>query len=214
MSIYSGYINEEKFRKNLISNIKKSNYEDLKDNICSKLDYSLSPYDVLRLAITYKKDNIELNKKIEYILTDCNFHSECSKLMSGKVNVLIKDTKKEIEDYLIKDLSKIYEKEYFKDKKSRGFIPANSSLLNEYSIEEQEFLVSKGILQKRDCEGLAYEFTDSYIQRLEDKEIEKLWEDLEDVPFIENEDKELVLDGEFLDFEKGTNVEDEEEDEL
>ena len=94
-------------------------------------------------------------------------------LSSGKVDELIRNSKKEIENFLIKDLSKIYEKEYFNDKKNRGFIPANSSLLNEYSIEEQEFLVSKGILQKRDCEGLAYELTNSYIQKLEDKEIEE-----------------------------------------
>lgn len=40
-----------------------------------------------------------------------------------------------------------------------------------------------------------------------DIKMEKFWESLEDVPFIENENKELVLDGEFLFFEKGTPVE-------
>lgn len=44
-------------------------------------------------------------------------------------------------------------------------------------------------------------------QKLKDQKYEKLWEELEDVPFIENKDKELVLDGKFLDFEKGTPVE-------
>lgn len=37
-----------------------------------------------------------------------------------------------------------------------------------------------------------------------DRTCERLWKHLEDVPFVENKDKELVLDGEFLDFEKGT----------
>lgn len=37
-----------------------------------------------------------------------------------------------------------------------------------------------------------------------DSILEKLWVALEDVPFIENENRELILDGEYLDFPKGT----------
>ena len=172
MSIYSGYKGEEKYRKNLISNIKKTDYENLK-NICSKLEYGFSSYDIVRLAEAYKKGDSDLNKKIEYILTDCNFHSECSTLMSGEADKLIESTKEEIEKYLIKELSNIFEKEYFEDKSSNGFIPANSTLLDDYTIEEQEFLVEKGILQKRDCKGLAYELTDSYIQKIDNENKEE-----------------------------------------
>lgn len=166
MSIYSGFKNEESFRKNLISNIKKTNYEDLKDKICSRLNYGFSSYDILRIAKAYKQGDKDLNNKIEYVLEDCNFHSECSMLSLSKADELIENTKKEIEDYILKNLTKIYTDEYLANKETRGFIPINSVLVDEWSIEEHEFLVDKGILQKRDCEGYAYELTDSYISKL------------------------------------------------
>lgn len=168
--IYSGFKNEDSFRKNLISNIKKTNYENLKDKICSRLEYGFSSYDILRIAEAYKQNDTNLNKKIEYILTDCNFHSECSLLINGRADDLIESCKKEIENYLLNDLTKIYVDEYLANKETRGFIPINSVLVDEWSIEEHEFLVDKGILQKRDCEGYAYEFTDSYIEKIETKE--------------------------------------------
>lgn len=40
-----------------------------------------------------------------------------------------------------------------------------------------------------------------------DKKIEELWEQLEDVPFIEDEEHELILDDDFLGFKKGTTRE-------
>lgn len=48
----------------------------------------------------------------------------------------------------------------------------------------------------------------SKIQNKLDKYIEILWGALEDVPFVENENKEQVLDGEYLDFKKGSTLED------
>lgn len=169
MSIYSGYIGEESFRKNLILNLNKTNYENLKEKICTRLNYGFSPYDIIRLAEEYKKNDKELNSKIEYILTDCNFHSECSMLKIGKADELIKSNKEEIENAIVLNLTKIYEDEYLKDKESRGFIPINSVLVKDWSIEEHEFLREKGILQKRNCVGSAYELSDSYIIKLEKK---------------------------------------------
>lgn len=87
-------------------------------------------------------------------------------LSLSKADELIENTKKEIEDYILKNLTKIYTDEYLANKETRGFIPINSVLVDEWSIEEHEFLVDKGILQKRDCEGYAYELTDSYISKL------------------------------------------------
>lgn len=169
MSIYSGYKGEESFRKNLILNINKTNYENLKEKICTRLNYGFSPYDIIRLAEAYKKNDKELNCKIEYILTDCNFHSECSMLKTGKTDELIKFNKEEIENDIVLNLTKIFEDEYLKDKESKGFIPTNSVLVKDWSIEEHEFLREKGILQKRNCVGLAYELSDSYRAKLEKK---------------------------------------------
>lgn len=172
MSIYSGFKNEDSYRKNLISNIKKTNYENLKDITSEKLDYGLSTYDLIRLGEAYKNGDKELNKKIEYILEDCNYHSECGLLSSGKADELIENKKKEIEDFILRDLTKIYTDEYLANKETRGFIPVNSVLVDEWSIEEHEFLVENGILQKRDCESYAYELTDKEIEKIETKEKE------------------------------------------
>lgn len=172
LDIYSGFKNEDSFRKNLISNIKKTNYENLKNKICSRLEYGFSSYDILRIAEAYKQNDTNLNKKIEYILEDCNYHSECGLLSSGKADELIENKKKEIEDFILRDLTKIYTDEYLANKETRGFIPVNSVLVDEWSIEEHEFLVENGILQKRDCESYAYELTDKEIEKIETKEKE------------------------------------------
>ena len=39
-----------------------------------------------------------------------------------------------------------------------------------------------------------------------DKEIEKLWEELEDIPVYEDENYELCLDADWLGWNKGTSV--------
>lgn len=64
----------------------------------------------------------------------------------------------------------IFEKEYFEDKTSNGFIPVNSSLISEWSLFDFDILVHKNILQVRECQGLAYELTDEYISKLENEE--------------------------------------------
>jgi len=44
-------------------------------------------------------------------------------------------------------------------------------------------------------------------KRNRDKELELLWNDLKDIPCIENDDSKLVIDVDFEYFDKGTNVE-------
>lgn len=172
MNIYSGFKNEETFRKNLISNIKKINYEDLKDKVCSRLEYAFSYYDIIRLAESYKKGDKDLNRKIEYILEDCNFHYESGLLVEGQEDKLIEENKREIENILETELVNIFKKEYEEDTIYNGMLPANSDKLKEWSINEINYLIDKGILQKRNCEGLAYEFTDKYISKMEQEERE------------------------------------------
>lgn len=165
--IYSGYKNEESFRKNLISNINKTSYEDLKSKVCSKLNYAFSYYDIIRLAESYKKGDKDLNRKIEYILEDCNFHYESGLLDEGQADKLIEENKKEIENMIETELIAIFKKEYEEDIIYNGMLPANSDKLKEWSTNEIYYLIDKGILQKRNCEGLAYEFTDEYINKIE-----------------------------------------------
>lgn len=43
---------------------------------------------------------------------------------------------------------------------------------------------------------------------MNDKNVEKLWNELEDITFIEGEDKELYLGSKWLHFEEGTHRED------
>ena len=52
-----------------------------------------------------------------------------------------------------------FKEEYLQNRSRDSFFPANSTILKDYSISEIDYLVKKGILQKRNCEGLAYELT-------------------------------------------------------
>lgn len=156
--IYTGYLGEDEYRKNLVYHISNTNYNNLK-NICFEINYALSNYDLLRIAEGYNNGNNKLKEKIEYILTDCNFHSECALLENGKADEIIRYCKKEIEEYLEEHLLNIFKEEYKKDKID-SFIPANSELLKEYSVQELRFLVDKGCIQVRNCNALAFELTD------------------------------------------------------
>ena len=74
-----------------------------------------------------------------------------------------------------KEITEIFRKEYLKDPENKGMLPMNSEKLNNRSPIELFYLVDEGILQKRDCEGLAFEFTDEYINNnfeLEKEELE------------------------------------------
>lgn len=178
-SIYDGYKNEEKYRTELIKHIKNTKYEDLKD-ISKNLKYGLSSYDLIRIANAYKAGNEKLKAKIEYILTDINYHSKCNELISNNAEKIIKEAKQQIENDLEFFLTYVFESQYRKFPNENGMIPANSNLLDEYNNAEIEFLIKKNILQKRDCEGLAYEFTDSYIEKIKSKLIESEEEEYEE----------------------------------
>lgn len=156
--IYSGYVGESEYRKNLVSHISHTNYDNLK-NICFGINYALSNYDLIRLAEGYKNGSDKLKEKIEYVLTDCNFHSECALLEKGEAVEIIRHCKREIEEYLEEHLLNIFKDEYKKDKVD-SFIPANSELLKECSLQELHFLIDKGFIQVRNCNALAFELTD------------------------------------------------------
>ncbi len=172
--IYSEYKNEEPFRKDIIKNIEKTKYKDLRDKICCRLNFIFSPYDVIRLAESYKKGDKDLNKKIEYVLEYCNFHYEASMLDKEQADLLIEENKREIEKMIETELVDIFKKEYEEDIIYNGMLPANSYKLKDWSTNEITYLIDKGILQKRDCVGLAYEFTDEYISKMDVEKQEDL----------------------------------------
>ena len=57
-------------------------------DLSSMLDYSFSDEDISELAKLHKAN--KFRKKIEDLLTDCNFHSECSLMMAHQYESLIK----------------------------------------------------------------------------------------------------------------------------
>jgi len=168
--MYDGYIEESDYRKNLVNILKRTKYENLK-NICRKLEYAISPYELIRFAESYKKGNKKLNDKIEYILTDCNFHSECSLLVIGKADELIEISKKEIEEFVMNEVKNVFIKDYLND--SNSFISANSYLLDNFSMQELFFCVDKKIIQKRDCAELAFELTQKEKNKIIDNSVKE-----------------------------------------
>jgi len=66
-------------------------------------------------------------------------------------------------------LINIFLQEYLECPEDSGMVPENSSLLQNYCLLDINLLVDKGILQKRDCSGLAFEFTDQYIEKIKKK---------------------------------------------
>jgi len=98
-NFFKGYII---FPDNLTNQLKQyhyivNNWKDLLtdkstfklENVPSAIDFALSQDDLAELALLHKT-NKNLREKIEYILTDCNFHSECSDFSSGLYKVYLK----------------------------------------------------------------------------------------------------------------------------
>lgn len=56
--------------------------------LSGKLNWSLGPRDLKELALLHQKN--KYRKKIEELLTDCNFHYECSKFTSHKYEEFLK----------------------------------------------------------------------------------------------------------------------------
>lgn len=157
-SIYSGYPTEDNVHKELVSLIKKTKYEDMKE-VSVSLKYVISSYDIIRLANEYKKGNKEFNDKVEYLLNDTNFRSECSMLVYNKIDELIDNAKKEIEkDLETYVLDKFINK--YKKNGNSGYLSKASKELNDVSLYDCLYLIDKGYIEKY---GNGYELTDDYI---------------------------------------------------
>lgn len=98
-NFFKGYII---FPDNLTNQLKQYHYivnnwkEVLTDkstfelkNISGAINFSFSLDDLAELALLHKTEE-NLREKIEYILTDCNFHSECSDFSSGLYKAYLK----------------------------------------------------------------------------------------------------------------------------
>lgn len=161
--IYSGYPTEEIYRKNLVSNINKTNYDNMK-SVCSKLEYILSPYDLIRLAKRYKDGNKDFNEKVEYLLTDLNFHSECSMLVNNEADELIKQSKERIQGILKNYVLGKFVESYKLEPENCGYISSDSKALEDVSEYDCKYLQYEGYLSPT-LNG--YELTDYYIQLLD-----------------------------------------------
>ena len=160
--MYSGYPTEDNYRKELIKNIKSTKYENMK-NVSSNLDYSLSPYDLIRLANEYKKNNKSFNSKVEYLLTDLNFHTECSMLINNDIDELIENNKLEIRKNNETYILDIFKVQYDKNAAKHGYIPINSKLLSDVSEYDLKYLQYEGYLSQT-LNG--YELSDNYILKM------------------------------------------------
>ena len=160
--IYSGYPTEEEYRVNLVNNIKNTKLENMK-SVCSKLEYALSPYDLIRLANEYKKGNKNFNDKVEYLLTDLNFHSECSMLSLNESDELIRESKNDIRKILEHYVLDKFITEYKFNKDSRGYLKVDSKELEDVSEYDCKYLQYEGYIEY--CNN-GYCLTDNYINEL------------------------------------------------
>lgn len=74
---------------------------------------------------------------------------------------------KEIKEKQKKELIDIFKEAYKIDAIYNGMIPVNATILQNYSLTLIYDLIKDEVLQKRNCSGLAFEFTDDYKKQLE-----------------------------------------------
>lgn len=160
--IYSGYPTEDNYRKDLVSHIKNTKLGNMK-NVSVKLEYALSPYDLIRLSNEYKKGNKEFNDKVEYLLTDLNFHSECSDLIRNKADDIISNSKLEIRKVLEHYVLDKFITEYKVNPEHQGYLPSSSKELEDVSEYDCRYLQYEGYLRPT-LSG--YELTDDYVKSL------------------------------------------------
>lgn len=163
--IYSGYPTEETYRKNLVNIINRTKYDNMK-SVCSKLGYALSPYDLIRITNKYKEGNKEFNEKAEYLLTDLNFHSECSLLAFGKEDEVIEQSKVRIQGILKNYVLNKFVDLYKTIPETKGYISTTSLELNDVSEFDLKYLQYEGYL-KPNLDG--YELTDEYAKEIDSK---------------------------------------------
>lgn len=164
--IYMGYPTEDNYRKNLIKHINKTKFSNMKD-VSTKLGYALSPYDLIRLANEYKKQDKTMNEKIEYLLTDINFHSECAMLMKNKEYDLIEQSKLEIRKLLENYVLNKFITEYKVHPEKNGYISGDSKELEDVSYYDCKYLQNEGYLR---ATMNGYELTDDYKKTLKDNQ--------------------------------------------
>ena len=157
-AMYDGYIGETFFRKDLIDLINNTSFNNLRE-ISSQLNYGLSNYDLIRIAKEYKKYNKEFNAKVNYLLTDMNFHSELETLINNP-DELISSCKQEIEKVIERDIPKLFKDNYI-DNGDNGWFSNIALDKHLISKPELDFLESKGILEPY---SNGYQLTDKYLQ--------------------------------------------------
>ncbi|MDO5555110.1 MAG: hypothetical protein Q4G09_00205 [Clostridia bacterium] len=145
----------------------------------------------------------------KYLMGDYDsINSKIYEIVSEKLNNMtsmnIKEAQSE-KDYdstlkKEKELIKIFTESFIKDNLIyEGMIPANADIIKKYTADELNLLINKGIIQTRNCNGLAYEFTQPY----KDELLEIYWKQLEDIPFDIDEQGEEKLGDTFLYFTPG-----------
>lgn len=201
--IFYTFPGEENYRKNLISIIKNTpnNKIQLK-KICEKLEYGLNTYDTVKIAEAYKNADKNMKDKIEYILENINFQYELNEMKEGKVEQLIERNKTKITNSLKKEIIKIFEKEFEKDR-NNFYIPVNSKLFSDYSQLELEYMIEQKILKKKYENSSSLTLETKYL----DKFLERKWTELEDIVFKEDEVGRELLDEKYWDFELNTEKE-------
>lgn len=98
------------------------------------------------------------------------FHYTAGREIEGKGSVsfdsarMFKEFEKQAE--IEKEIIELFENQYKTDNAYGGMLPANSKQLEKYSTKKLNELCEYGILQKRNCEGLAYEFNSQYLNNV------------------------------------------------
>lgn len=167
-AMYDGYIGETFFRKDLIDYINNTSFNNLKE-ISHQLNYGLSNYDLIRIAKEYKKGNKEFNAKVNYLLTDMNFHSECEMLINNPVE-LISSCKQEIETVIERDIPKLFNDNSI-DNGDNGWFSNIALDKHLISKSELDFLESKGILEPYNN---GYQLTNEYIKETFSKDNQEM----------------------------------------
>lgn len=166
--------------KNLQQQIEivKSQIRQCNDDEFDSLIYKYNIFNNIKNTITEEileienfKDRLESDNKILEKIYNRFLNVNIDFLPSTFDEVML-DT------FLIKEqereekLINIFKEEYIAFPDDKGMLPSNATALQEYSLQEINLLVDRGILQKRNCTGLAFEFTEEYIDNLNELEQE------------------------------------------
>ena len=169
-----------------------------RDNEALEQLYAITKDKLLEILITWKEeygdiiDNPQTN--ISYMYSDIIGYvwdkyglNEMTQRINGT-----KMKKKELEEKIVSTFENQLNTNRNKFELNKDIELAN------YSMTELNYLVSKNILKVSNISNLKFRLEQKYIDRF----LEKKWENLTDIPFIEK-DSEEILDGTYWDFTKG-----------